>query len=95
MIYFFILIGAKAEEEDAGTVEADLGASREASRTDDEVVGREEEAIKLDGLSVAEVSFLIYYFKIYSILILNLFQNSSKNYETNQTNLNSKQKSIG
>lgn len=37
------------------TVEADLGASREGSRTDDEVVRREEEAIKLDGLSVAEI----------------------------------------
>jgi len=37
------------------TVEADLGASREGSRTDDEVVKREEEAIKLDGLSVAEI----------------------------------------
>ena len=29
--------------------------SREGSRTDDEVVRREEEAIKLDGLSVAEI----------------------------------------
>ena len=29
--------------------------SREGSRTDDEVVKREEEAIKLDGLSVAEI----------------------------------------
>ena len=28
---------------------------REGSRTDDEVVKREEEAIKLDGLSVAEI----------------------------------------
>jgi len=37
------------------TADANLGASREGSRTDDEVVQREEEAIKLDGLSVAEV----------------------------------------
>ena len=36
----------------------DLGASREASRTDDEVVQREEEAIQLDGLSVAEMKEL-------------------------------------
>merc|ERR1712038_342001 len=37
------------------TADDDLGASREGSRTDDEVVKREEEAIKLDGLSVAEI----------------------------------------
>ncbi|XP_017877302.1 endoplasmin [Ceratina calcarata] len=52
---------ARAEdqvEEDVGTVEKDLGASREGSRTDDEVVKREEEAIKLDGLSVAEIKEL-------------------------------------
>ena len=37
------------------TVVEDLGASRDGSRTDSEVVGREETAIKLDGLSVAEM----------------------------------------
>ncbi|XP_045525176.1 endoplasmin homolog [Pieris brassicae] len=36
------------------TVDADLGASREASRTDAEAVTREEEAINPDGLSVAQ-----------------------------------------
>merc|ERR1712076_187095 len=36
------------------TADDDLGASREGSRTDDDAVRREEEAIKLDGLSVAE-----------------------------------------
>jgi heat shock protein beta len=44
-----------------GTVEkvdVDLGASREGSRTDDEVVQREEEAIKLDGLNVAQMKEL-------------------------------------
>ena len=53
--------GCRAEEEDelkTETVEDDLGASREGSRTDDEVVAREEEAIKLDGLSVAEIKNL-------------------------------------
>ena len=40
------------------TVDDDLGASREGSRTDDEVVKREEEAINIDGLSVAEMKEL-------------------------------------
>lgn len=40
------------------TVEPDLGASREALRTDDNVVQREEEAIKLDGLNVAQIKEL-------------------------------------
>jgi heat shock protein beta len=42
----------------APTVDQDLGKSREASRTDDEVIQREEEQIKLDGLSVAELKAL-------------------------------------
>ncbi|XP_076236698.1 heat shock protein 90 Gp93 [Calliopsis andreniformis] len=58
----FLLAGfVRAEdqvEENVGTVENDLGASREGSRTDDEVVKREEEAIKLDGLNVAQVKEL-------------------------------------
>lgn len=40
------------------TVDVDLGASREALRTDDDVVKREEEAIKLDGLNVAQIKEL-------------------------------------
>ncbi|XP_071525720.1 endoplasmin homolog isoform X2 [Panulirus ornatus] len=36
-------------------VEQDLGAGMEGSRTDDNVVAREEEAIKLDGLNVAQI----------------------------------------
>jgi len=49
-----------AENEDAGdvTIDADIGKSHDASRTDDEVVQREEEAIKLDGLSVAQMKEL-------------------------------------
>jgi len=52
--------GARAEEEElrVETVEPDLGASKEGSRTDSETVGREEEAIKLDGLSVAEMKLM-------------------------------------
>jgi len=53
--------GARAEEEEelkVDTVEPDLGASKEGSRTDSETVGREEEAIKLDGLSVAEMKLM-------------------------------------
>ena len=43
------------EDLQPDTAEADLGASKQGSRTDDEVVRREEEAIKLDGLSVKEL----------------------------------------
>ncbi|XP_037086645.1 endoplasmin-like [Pollicipes pollicipes] len=39
-------------------VDEDLGASREGSRTDTETVEREEEAIKLDGLNVAQMKEL-------------------------------------
>jgi len=40
------------------TVEADLGANKEGSRTDSETVEREEQAIKLDGMSVAEMKLM-------------------------------------
>ncbi|XP_066489979.1 endoplasmin [Tiliqua scincoides] len=47
---------AHADELDAdGTVEDDLGKSREGSRTDDEVVQREEESIQLDGLNASQI----------------------------------------
>ncbi|KAL0839982.1 hypothetical protein ABMA28_015309 [Loxostege sticticalis] len=68
---YFLLLGvgllcisgwARAQEEGVGvgtveevTVDADLGASREGSRTDAEAVLREEEAISPDGLSVAQL----------------------------------------
>lgn len=45
-------------EEENFTVEKDLGASREASRTDHEAVQREEEAIKIDGLNTAQIKEL-------------------------------------
>jgi len=46
------------EDEDEPKVDDSLGKSREGSRTDDEVVQREEEAISLDGLSVAQMKEL-------------------------------------
>jgi len=46
------------DELQPDTVDEDLGASREGSRTDDEVVKREEEAISIDGLSVAQMKEL-------------------------------------
>lgn len=48
----------KAEDEAVdveGTVEEDLGKSTIGSKTDDETVEREEEAIKLDGLNVSQM----------------------------------------
>ncbi|XP_065066897.1 endoplasmin-like [Rhopilema esculentum] len=45
-------------KEDLPKVEEDAGKSRDGSKTDDEVVEREEEAIKLDGLSVAQMKEL-------------------------------------
>lgn len=58
MVGVFLTGYAKAEDaidETTPVVNIDLGASREASRTDDEVVKREEEAIKIDGLNVAQI----------------------------------------
>nr|CAH7713057.1 unnamed protein product [Callosobruchus chinensis] len=56
----FLLIGCTSADdaEEPVTIDLDLGASREGSRTDDEVVKREEEAIKLDGLNVAQLKEL-------------------------------------
>ncbi|XP_015186103.1 PREDICTED: endoplasmin [Polistes dominula] len=46
------------KEDEVATAEKDLGASREGSRTDDEVIQRDEERIKLDGLNVAQIKEL-------------------------------------
>uniref|UniRef100_A0A8C5MFL9 Endoplasmin n=1 Tax=Leptobrachium leishanense TaxID=445787 RepID=A0A8C5MFL9_9ANUR len=51
----------RAEDDDVevdGTVDDDLGKSRDGSRTDDEVVRREEEAIQIDGLNAAQIKEL-------------------------------------
>merc|ERR1712142_556541 len=50
--------GASEDEVDPPKVDEDVGKSRDGSKTDDEVVQREEEAINIDGLSVAEVKQL-------------------------------------
>jgi len=49
---------AGEDEVDPPKVDEDVGKSRDGSKTDDEVVQREEEAINIDGLSVAEVKQL-------------------------------------
>uniref|UniRef100_A0A0A9XRH4 Heat shock protein 83 n=1 Tax=Lygus hesperus TaxID=30085 RepID=A0A0A9XRH4_LYGHE len=55
----FLAAFARAEDDvETVTVQPDIGSHKEGSRTDDGVVAREEEAIKLDGLSVAEVKQL-------------------------------------
>ncbi|EFO23822.1 endoplasmin [Loa loa] len=51
-------VDAKVESSDEGTVKENIGRTKTSSKTDDEVVQREEEAIKLDGLSVAEMKEL-------------------------------------
>ncbi|KAM8974129.1 endoplasmin [Pelodytes ibericus] len=51
----FASVNAEDEVDLDATVEDDLGKSREGSRTDDEVVSREEEAIQLDGLNAAQI----------------------------------------
>ncbi|KAG8439433.1 hypothetical protein GDO86_005589 [Hymenochirus boettgeri] len=51
----FASVKAEDEVDVDATVEEDLGKSREGSRTDDEVVSREEEAIQLDGLNAAQI----------------------------------------
>lgn len=43
---------------DPAVVDADLGASRRGSKTDDEIIMKEEERIRLDGLSVAQMKEL-------------------------------------
>uniref|UniRef100_A0A3Q1ITK3 Endoplasmin n=1 Tax=Anabas testudineus TaxID=64144 RepID=A0A3Q1ITK3_ANATE len=59
-LFFSFVAAVKAEDEldIDGTIEEDLGKSRDGSRTDDEVVQREEEAIQLDGLNAAQIKEL-------------------------------------
>ncbi|XP_035779084.1 endoplasmin homolog [Anopheles albimanus] len=49
---------ADADDDTLPLVDNNLGASKEGSRTDAEAVKREEEAIKLDGLNVAQIKEL-------------------------------------
>ncbi|KAH3881230.1 endoplasmin-like [Dreissena polymorpha] len=55
---FVSCVRAEDDDDDDATVELDIGKSRDGSKTDDEVVAREEEAIKLDGLNVAQMKEL-------------------------------------
>jgi len=57
----FLACGARAQDEEAtapGTVEPDLNAEKVGSSTDDNVVEREGEAIKIDGLSPAQLKHM-------------------------------------
>uniref|UniRef100_A0A4W5JXF0 Endoplasmin n=1 Tax=Hucho hucho TaxID=62062 RepID=A0A4W5JXF0_9TELE len=51
----FASVRAEDELDIDGAVEDDLGKSRDGSKTDDEVVQREEESIQLDGLNAAQI----------------------------------------
>uniref|UniRef100_A0A8R1TTU6 HATPase_c domain-containing protein n=1 Tax=Onchocerca volvulus TaxID=6282 RepID=A0A8R1TTU6_ONCVO len=51
-------VNANVESSDEETVKENIGKVKTSSKTDDEVIQREEEAIKLDGLSVAEMKEL-------------------------------------
>uniref|UniRef100_A0A8C1YYU8 Endoplasmin n=1 Tax=Cyprinus carpio TaxID=7962 RepID=A0A8C1YYU8_CYPCA len=51
----FASVKADDDVDIDGTVEEDLGKSKDGSRTDDEVVQREEEAIQLDGLNPSQI----------------------------------------
>jgi len=53
-----LFLAVKADEDAEVELDDDIGKSRDGSRTDDEVVQREEEAISLDGLSVAQMKEL-------------------------------------
>jgi len=58
LLSLLALASATGDEDETLTVDEDIGKSRDGSRTDDEVVEREEEAIKLDGLSVSQMKEL-------------------------------------
>jgi len=63
LVCLALLMPSGALADEAGdvapdTVEDNLGAHKDGSRTDDQVVSREEEAIQLDGLNVAQMKEL-------------------------------------
>ncbi|XP_004523400.1 endoplasmin homolog [Ceratitis capitata] len=49
------IVAEETAEDDVESIDLDLGSFKEGSRTDAETLKREEEAIKLDGLSVAQM----------------------------------------
>jgi len=58
ILFLSAFVAAADEDADEPEVDEDIGKSRDGSRTDDEAVAREEEAIKLDGLNVAQMKEL-------------------------------------
>ncbi|KAL1236939.1 Endoplasmin [Trichinella spiralis] len=48
----------KDDNDASPSVDPNLGKHKEGSRTDDETIQREEEAIKLDGISVSQMKEL-------------------------------------
>lgn len=52
--YTNVAFGDETDDKSPPTVKQDIGKGSEASRTDDEVVSREEEAIKIDELNVSQ-----------------------------------------
>ncbi|XP_034947148.1 endoplasmin [Chelonus insularis] len=80
-LVFLLVIGcSRAEsekaEDEVGTVERDLGKSREAVRTDDEVVQREEEAINIDKLtSTQKYTFQAEVNRMMKLIINSLYRN--------------------
>merc|ERR1711935_708619 len=60
-VVLVLVLAVQAEDKVApddlkpDTAEGNLGAGKQGSRTDDEVVKREEEAIRIDGMSVSEM----------------------------------------
>ena len=64
VVLVLVLATVQAEDKVApddlkpDTADANLGAAKQGSKTDDEVVKREEEAIKIDGMSVAELKHI-------------------------------------
>jgi len=58
LVLFAGICSAQDDSDEDAVVDADFGKHADGSRTDDEVVQREEESIQLDGLSVKEMKDL-------------------------------------
>ncbi|VBB25299.1 unnamed protein product [Acanthocheilonema viteae] len=58
LLFPYTKVNAEVELSDEETVKENIGKIKTSSKTDDEIIQREEEAVKLDGLSVAEMKEL-------------------------------------
>ncbi|KAL3982031.1 Endoplasmin [Acanthocheilonema viteae] len=58
VLFPYTKVNAEVELSDEETVKENIGKIKTSSKTDDEIIQREEEAVKLDGLSVAEMKEL-------------------------------------